>query len=429
MRVGIIGNGRFGKVLYRLLSTRHDVVIYDEEPTKNESDMLIDDILDTEVIFIAVPINKFENVVKDLKPKLTKQLVIDVLSVKCYPAEILKRYDIRAVLTHPMFGPDSSKNGFDGLTIVINQFSASQEEYELWKNFFIDAGLNVIELSPDEHDKLAAYSQGVTHFVGRTLSELGFRHTPIDTSGAKKLLEIMEQTCNDTFELFSDLQTYNPYTKEMRLKLGNAVDTSYSKLLPTQVHADYITYGIQGGQGSFNEEALLKYLANKNQEYKIEYMFTTKNVLQNLHEGNIDLGLFAICNTIGGIVDETVDVLGKYKFEIVEQITLNIRHFLMKRQDVNTNEIKQVMAHPQVFKQCTKTLQNKYASLPQIVGTGELIDTANAAKALSLGELNRYTAILGPSGLAELFNLEIIDSNLQDNDDNRTTFLLISRLT
>lgn len=429
MKVGIIGNGRFGKVLHKLLSVKYEVIVFDNDLTKNHTHTTLTDVLDTDVIFLATPINKFEEVVKKIKPQLTNQLVIDVLSVKCYPASVLKKYNVQAILTHPMFGPDSSKNGFNGLTIVLNKFSATLDQYEFWKNFFGEAGLKVIELSPEEHDKLAAYSQGVTHFVGRTLNELGFKETPIDTNGAKKLHEIMQQTCNDTFELFSDLQTYNPYTKEMRINLGNALDSVYNKLLPIQVNPNYITYGIQGGKGSFNEEALNEYLKNQKHAYKVEYLFTTKNVLQNLHEGTIDLGLFAISNTLGGIVDETIDVLGKYKFEIIEQITINIRHFLLTRFDTKLEEITQITAHPQVFKQCSRNLQNKYGNLKQIIGSGNLIDTANAAKALSKGEIDKNTAILGPKGLAELFNLQIIDSNLQDNDDNRTTFLLVKRIS
>lgn len=429
MKIGIIGNGRFGKVLHKLLSTKYYVIVFDNDSTKNQNNTTLTDVLDTDVIFIATPINKFEEVVKEIKPHLTNQLVIDVLSVKCYPAEVLKKYNVQAILTHPMFGPDSSKNGYTGLTIVLNQFSATLEQYELWKNFFVETGLKVIELNPEDHDRLAAYSQGVTHFVGRTLNELGFKETPIDTNGAKKLLEIMQQTCNDSFELFNDLQTYNPYTKEMRNKLGDALDSVYNKLLPTQVNPNYITYGIQGGKGSFNEEALNEYLKNQNHTYKVEYLFTTKNVLQNLHEGTIDLGLFAISNTLGGIVDETIDVLGKYKFEIVEQITINIRHFLLKRYDTKIEEVTQITAHPQVFKQCANNLQNKYGNLKHITESGNLIDTANAAKALSKGEIDKTTAILGPKSLAELFNLQIIDSNLQDNDDNRTTFLLVKRIS
>ena len=70
------------------------------------------------------------------------------------------------------------------------------------------------ELS-DEHDRIAASSQGITHFIGRVLDESGVRSTDINTLGFNELLGVIEQTCNDSWDLFSDLQKFNPYTNEM----------------------------------------------------------------------------------------------------------------------------------------------------------------------------------------------------------------------
>ena len=67
-----------------------------------------------------------------------------------------------------MFGPDSSKNGFKNLPIVIDKFLTRNETYTFWKNYFKEKKLRVIELTAEEHDKLAANSQGLTHFIGTT---------------------------------------------------------------------------------------------------------------------------------------------------------------------------------------------------------------------------------------------------------------------
>lgn len=137
--------------------------------------------------------------------------------------------------------------------------------------------------------------------------------------------------------------------------------------------------------------------------------------------------MFAVSNTLGGIVDETLEVLGDYKFKIVEQITLNIRHFLMTRKDIKLSDITKIIAHPQVLKQCETTLAKRYSALKKISGTGVLIDTAKAAKALHENKISSDHAILGPQVLTSLYDFTIIDSNLQDRDDNRTTFLLVKR--
>ena len=51
------------------------------------------------------------------------------------------------------------------------------------------------------------------------LKEFGIKKTTIDTQGFRDLLDLVEQTCNDTWELYTDLQLYNPYTEEMVEKL------------------------------------------------------------------------------------------------------------------------------------------------------------------------------------------------------------------
>jgi prephenate dehydrogenase len=426
-KVAIVGFGRFGRTLYRLLKDDFEIIVVTR---KNPSD-----IAKTKTVFYCVPISAFETVIKTHRRFFNdNHLLIDVLSVKIHPAKVLTKYlqglKTQALLTHPMFGPDSSKNGFFNLPIVINRFTASEENYRFWKNFFVKKGLRVIELTPQQHDRLAAYSQGVTHFIGRILQKMKFSPTPIDTLGAKKLYEVMEQTCNDTWQLFKDLQQYNPYTKKMRLNFGRAYDKIYALLLPKRVNRKYLVFGIQGGRGSFNEEAILSYIEkNKIKNFKIKYLYTTEKVLKNLHQGNIDFGLFAVVNSTGGIVEESIRAMTRYNFRLVESFPLLIRHCLMKRKDVSLKEIKKIIAHPQNFRQCKNNLEKKFPHLLQISGKGDLVDTARSAKALVEGKIDKNTAILGPKILSEIYNFDIIEENLQDNKNNLTTFFLVKRVS
>ncbi|GAB4218749.1 MAG: hypothetical protein Fur009_1350 [Candidatus Microgenomates bacterium] len=189
-----------------------------------------------------------------------------------------------------------------------------------------------------------------------------------------------------------------------------------------------LIFGIQGGRGSFNEQAVLTYIKNKNiKNFKIKYLYTTKNVLRAVNKGEIDFGLFAIVNSRGGIVEESINVLENYNFKIIDKITIFISHFLMKRSDVEFLKIKQIMAHPQVFAQCQNTLKIKYPNLKLKSGVGNMIDTATSAKALANGKIDKNTAILGPKILSEIYNFDIIDENLQDDKNNQTTFLLVNR--
>lgn len=235
MTVGVYGLGRFGTYWASLLAEKYKVIGYSRshkpdlpkeiEPVSKEQ------LAQADTIFMCVSISSFEAVLKDLAPLLKPgSTLFDTCSVKVHPAGVMQQVlpdHVQAIASHPMFGPDSGKNGTEGLPMVMSSLTAEPETFEYWKRIFLSYGMQVIEMSPDEHDHQAAYTQGVTHFIGRVLQDLHLPDSRIATMGYRKLLEIIEQTCNDPLQLFYDLQRYNPYTGEMR----NAVFHSFQHTL------------------------------------------------------------------------------------------------------------------------------------------------------------------------------------------------------
>lgn len=427
-KVSIVGFGRFGKTLHKLIKDDFEVLTFD----KDQKDLA--KIYEARVIFFAVPISSFEKVIRDHRKYFQdSHLLIDVLSVKVHPANVFKKYlknlKTQALLTHPMFGPDSSKDGFENLPIILDKFMTKNDTYFFWKRYFESKKLKVIEMTATEHDKMAASSQGLTHFMGRLLDAYGFKQTPIDSLGTRKLLEVVEQTCHDSWQLFTDLQHFNPYTKNMRIKLGDIYDRLYNKLLPKSLSKKFITFGIQGGKGSFNEEALQYYVKKEAiKKYKVKYLYTSENVLRALHKGDIDRGQFAIHNSVGGIVGESVEAMASYKFKIIEEFAIKISHALMIHPDAKISDIDTIMTHPQVLAQCKDTLAKKYPHLKQTSGEKELIDHAMVARYLSEGKLAKNIAVMGSKVLAEIYGLQIVEDNLQDAPQNYTSFLQIARI-
>ena len=232
--VGILGFGRFGKVLSNILQKGFRIKAYDLNSMKNYPGVEFvdqDTVLKEKIIFVAVPISVFESVINDIAPKLKgENTIVDVCSVKNHPVKIMEntlRDNIGIISTHPMFGPDSFISN-SRLKIMMHNTRDTYGQYKFWREFFLDQGIEVIEITPDEHDRLAAKTQGVTHFLGRMLKEFGIKKTTLDTQGFRDLLDLVDQTCNDTWELYSDLQLYNPYTSEMIAELKksiNSIDT------------------------------------------------------------------------------------------------------------------------------------------------------------------------------------------------------------
>ncbi|MBA3723471.1 MAG: hypothetical protein H0W89_01075 [Candidatus Levybacteria bacterium] len=189
-----------------------------------------------------------------------------------------------------------------------------------------------------------------------------------------------------------------------------------------------LTIGIQGGRGSFNEEAVLMFVKTNNlQNCYIKYLHTSENVLKELSDRTIDKGQFAVHNSLGGVVHESVRAMGKYNFELVADYKMQIEHALMIRTDATIEKIDTVMAHPQVFAQCKTKLAEKYPHLKQIVGEGEFIDHAKIAEHLSQKKLPANVAVMGSQVLAQVYGLSVIETGLQDKKDNFTTFLLVKK--
>lgn len=190
-------------------------------------------------------------------------------------------------------------------------------------------------------------------------------------------------------------------------------------------HPDYpLTIGIQGGVGSFNDEAVRHYTQQAGlRQAKIQYLYTSDAVLAAVARGDIQQGQCAIYNSAGGFVDETVDALQRYPVHLAERFAIPIAHALMCHPLADPEQINTIMCHPQVLAQCRNTLAQRYPHLRQRSGAGELIDNAKIAEALGNGHLPPGTAIMGSRILASIYHLQVLDDQLQDLQHNLTYFI------
>lgn len=232
MHVGVYGLGRFGSFWAELLARDFPVKAYNRSPDRPTPPGVervgLDGLSHSDTIFLCVAISAVEEVVSELAPRLPDGVIVaDTCSVKVHPVRVMNTRlpeTVQVLATHPMFGPDSAVNGVAGLPLIYWPERISDKEAESWVSWFGRIGLNTMKMSPQEHDHEAAYTQGITHFIGRVLDDLSVRPSPIGTVGYQKILDVVQQTCNDPEQLFLDLQRYNPYTPEMRGKLKAALE-------------------------------------------------------------------------------------------------------------------------------------------------------------------------------------------------------------
>lgn len=238
--VSVYGYGRFGKLWADILKNDFQVKVYSRrglKPDEVSQGVTItseEDIFNADAVFFCVAISSLKDLLQNSVPLFKENTVFfDTCSVKVKPAKWMNQFipqNNQIIATHPMFGPDSYYVAKEALPIVMCNVRAEKQLFNDWCNYFTEKKLKVVDISPDEHDKMVAYSQGITHYVGRVLADLNLSPTTIDTLGYKKLMEIVQQTCNDNWQLFVDLQKYNPYTKKMREELHQSLEKIYTTL-------------------------------------------------------------------------------------------------------------------------------------------------------------------------------------------------------
>jgi len=238
--IGIIGFGRFGKLVSHYLSRDLDVFVYNR--SDKSSDIVrsgaqpasLETVCRQDIVIPCVPISTFRANLKTMAPLLkSDSLVIDVCSVKEYPVQWMSAElpeSVSILATHPMFGPDSAADSLKDRKICLCRVRMPEKQYHKIKSYLASKGLIVIEATAREHDEQIATSLSLTHLIGRTLSECGASPLDIDTEGYKRLLRILEVVERDTWQLFQDMHHYNPYAREKRLAFMNVMKEINAKL-------------------------------------------------------------------------------------------------------------------------------------------------------------------------------------------------------
>ncbi|MDD5731682.1 MAG: prephenate dehydrogenase/arogenate dehydrogenase family protein [Patescibacteria group bacterium] len=233
MKIAVIGFSRFGQLWATLMKDFGEVLVFDRNPERKDVAQKmgvnfftfeeLDELKKADLVFISVAMSATEEVIKKIKGYLKPgSVVADVCSVKVLPCQWLvdnMPENVSLLGTHPMFGPDSIKNGMIGRQIVLCPLRIPEEKLNEIRQIFQKIGLEIIETTPQDHDQQSAYSLAMVHFIGRGLEKLDLNGIKIRTLGFDMLMQLKENVSHDSWQLFHDMQKFNPYAEEARKKL------------------------------------------------------------------------------------------------------------------------------------------------------------------------------------------------------------------
>ncbi|MBQ1956825.1 MAG: prephenate dehydratase [Clostridia bacterium] len=187
-----------------------------------------------------------------------------------------------------------------------------------------------------------------------------------------------------------------------------------SKLFPTKA-----LVACQGVEGAYSQIAAEKLFRAAN----IVYFNNFEGVFSAIEKGMCKYGVLPLENSTAGSVNNIYDLMIGHNFKIVRSVRLKIDHNLLAKRGTSLSDIKEIFSHEQAIHQSEKFLK----TLPGVKVT-VCANTAMAAKMVSESDRTDVAA-LSSRYCAEQYGLDIIESAVQDNANNYTRFICISKDT
>lgn len=179
-----------------------------------------------------------------------------------------------------------------------------------------------------------------------------------------------------------------------------------------------VRVAFQGEPGAYSEAAALEYFGPGTNPLPCE---SFDLVFQTVGAGNCAVGLIPIENSLAGSIHRNYDLLLRNDLWVIGEHYLPIHHCLITLPGVRREEIRKVISHPQALAQCDAYLQS-WAG----VTIEPVYDTAGSVKMVQ-AQGDRAIAAIASRRASQLYEMAILEENIEDDETNITRFLAISR--
>lgn len=179
-----------------------------------------------------------------------------------------------------------------------------------------------------------------------------------------------------------------------------------------------MSIAFQGEQGAFTELAAMQYFGGKEKTIAFAQW---EDVFEAVEKRRAEFGIIPIENSLGGSIHRNYDLLLHTNLFITGEIYLKISQFLLANKGVGIKRVKQVFSIPQAFEQCRLFFKKNPAM--QCVPVS---NTAAAAKKIKEERLMNAAAVSSMQAAID-YDLKILARDIEDNKENITRFLILSK--
>lgn len=219
MKILILGAGKMGTFLTDCLCIKHEVALFDTNPSRlrfvfnTQRFTQLEEIkaFEPEICINAVTLKYTISAFESVLPFLPKNCILsDIASVKTGLQAFYRHTGMRYVSTHPMFGPT-----FANLSDLSTQSAIIIAESDhlgkaFFKDFYGSLQLNIFEYTFDEHDETIAYSLSIP-FVSSLVFAAVMKHQEAPGTTFKKHLNVAKGLLSEDDYLLSEI-LFNPHT-------------------------------------------------------------------------------------------------------------------------------------------------------------------------------------------------------------------------
>ena len=183
--------------------------------------------------------------------------------------------------------------------------------------------------------------------------------------------------------------------------------------------------GYQGVPGSYSEMAAEKFLERSGlslEKAALRGCEDFETVFEKTDSGEFTYGIVPIENSLGGSVYRNFDLLAQHDLAVIGEAYLHIDHQLIGLPGASVSSIREAYSHWQALAQCRHTLHQK---MPQ-ARLVEYYDTAASCEFIKR-QNDPSKAAIASLKAAKIHALEVLQSNIQDDPENYTRFLIIAK--
>jgi prephenate dehydrogenase len=274
MKAGIIGGtGKMGR-LFRPVFERagYEVLVSGRSTLLTNADLAEQ----CDLVIVSVPIHDTVRVIDEISPVLKKdQILCDFTSLKTEPVAAMLKSKARVIGLHPLFGP--TVQSLRNQTIIVCPVRAEENIVQSLLSLFYSEGARCTLATPEQHDRMMAVVQGLTHFVTLCMAD-SVRRLGIDIETTRAFtspvyqieLSLVGRLLSQDPSLYADILQQNPFVPEVLSictssaeDLRRIVDTKDPALFKEFFTSNSRNLGAWCDEGMQMTDDLIKYMVNR----------------------------------------------------------------------------------------------------------------------------------------------------------------------